>query len=276
MLLGAVIARAEDATDFFEKQCVSCHTIGGGPLTGPDLKNVTERKDRAWLENFIVNPQAVLASGDPYAIELQKAARGAVMPTIPNLNKANAKVLLDFIVEESAKEKSKYGGSQVSDRPFLATDISAGHDFFSGRRPFAGGAPACITCHDVSSLKFFGGGRLGPQLTNAFATLGGRSALASWLSSPPSPTMQPIYKEYPLEADEIFALVAFLQSESTSKAPTTDGNLLGFVFMGVLGTGGILALLDTVWRGRNLGVREALVKSANRKTPGGGEGEMHS
>src|SRR5262249_2147663 len=39
-------AMAQEAADFFRQNCVSCHTVGGGRLTGPDLKNVTQRKER--------------------------------------------------------------------------------------------------------------------------------------------------------------------------------------------------------------------------------------
>ena len=48
VLLGtAAGARAEDPATDFKQSCVSCHTIGGGPLVGPDLKNVHEQIGRA-------------------------------------------------------------------------------------------------------------------------------------------------------------------------------------------------------------------------------------
>ncbi len=76
-------------------------------LTGPDLKNVTQRQNRDWLVKWIVDPEGVLASGDPYAIKLQKEARGAVMRNIPGMTPELANALLDFIEAESKKEKSK-------------------------------------------------------------------------------------------------------------------------------------------------------------------------
>ena len=77
---------AQDAAAFFKQNCTSCHTIGGGRLTGPDLKDVTQRKDRPWLTRFIVDPRAVLDSGDPYAAKLFEEARGAVMAKIVGIN----------------------------------------------------------------------------------------------------------------------------------------------------------------------------------------------
>jgi mono/diheme cytochrome c family protein len=53
----------QDAAEFFRQNCTTCHTIGGGRLTGPDLKGVLQRKPRAWLLDFIMDPQAVLDRG---------------------------------------------------------------------------------------------------------------------------------------------------------------------------------------------------------------------
>ena len=55
-LLLAIVsgAPAQDAADFFRQNCISCHTIGGGRLTGPDLKGVGQRKDHGWLVDFLV------------------------------------------------------------------------------------------------------------------------------------------------------------------------------------------------------------------------------
>jgi cytochrome c2 len=64
-------AGAQDAADYFRDNCTSCHTIGGGRLTGPDLKNVVQRKDRAWLVQFLQSPQTMLDKGDSYALKLQ-------------------------------------------------------------------------------------------------------------------------------------------------------------------------------------------------------------
>ncbi len=40
----------EEGEAEFLKRCVSCHTIGGGVLIGPDLKDVAERRDVSWLK----------------------------------------------------------------------------------------------------------------------------------------------------------------------------------------------------------------------------------
>src|SRR5512142_1749462 len=75
----AVIAPAlADDAAFFQQNCATCHTIGGGRLTGPDLKDLAQRRDRAWLANWLQNPTAVVNSGDPYAQKILQDARGVV------------------------------------------------------------------------------------------------------------------------------------------------------------------------------------------------------
>src|SRR6516164_5296727 len=75
--LAVASAHAQQPSDFFQQNCTSCHTIGGGRLTGPDLKDVTKQKDRAWLEHFIQGPKTVMDAGDPFALQLQQDAKGS-------------------------------------------------------------------------------------------------------------------------------------------------------------------------------------------------------
>ena len=59
-------ASAQDTPDYFRANCMNCHTVGGGRLTGPDLKNVGQRRVAEWLISFMQNPKAVVDSGDVY------------------------------------------------------------------------------------------------------------------------------------------------------------------------------------------------------------------
>ena len=40
----APAALAQEAAVDFKTNCMSCHTIGGGRLVGPDLKDVSQRR----------------------------------------------------------------------------------------------------------------------------------------------------------------------------------------------------------------------------------------
>src|ERR1017187_6130977 len=79
LLIFPISVSAQDAAKFFEENCTVCHTIGSGPLAGPDLKGVTQRRTRDQLIRFLRNPEAVINSGDPYAKHLLEGASGVVM-----------------------------------------------------------------------------------------------------------------------------------------------------------------------------------------------------
>ena len=59
---AALATQGEQA--FTAKGCNACHTIGEGRLVGPDLSEVTERRDYAFVVGIIVNPDSMLANDD--------------------------------------------------------------------------------------------------------------------------------------------------------------------------------------------------------------------
>lgn len=240
LIAGAVetAVSAQDAAQFFRVNCYSCHTIGGGRVTGPDLKDVTKRKDRAWLVNFILNPKEVIDSGDPYAQELVKEARGVIMPRVPGINQAAAEALLDLIEKESRLEQSNFPGLQVSDRPLTDAEIQTGRARFTGATPLLNGGPACVNCHHATGAGGLGGGRIGPDLTKAFERLGGRRALASWLVAPATPTMSRVFGSRPLTQDDILPLAALLEETARTRAEEDPaGQRVGLLLAGVIGAG---------------------------------------
>src|SRR5512134_1306889 len=86
-IAGTTPVAAQEAAEFFRRNCASCHTIGGGRLTGPDLKGVLERRERDKLVSFIVDPKAAVDSGDPYVRRIVEEARGVIMQPIPGVDR---------------------------------------------------------------------------------------------------------------------------------------------------------------------------------------------
>lgn len=259
------IASAQEAAQFFRQNCMSCHTIGGGRLTGPDLKDVSQRKDRAWLTKFLLDPKGTIESGDPYAAQLQQEARGVVMPTVSGMSKERAEALLDLIDAESKLEKSQFVGLQIPDGPFSEADIARGRDIFLGKIKLVNTGPSCVSCHTTIGLGGLGGGRLGPDLSKVYERLENRKTLGSWLLAPPTTTMQPVFRDHPLEADEILPLVAFFEDRAQRGGEDTSPARLNFFLIGLGGT--VLALVgfDLAWRKRFRAVRRPLVKGAELK-----------
>lgn len=260
--LSGCEARAQspqEAVGFFRQNCVSCHTIGGGRLTGPDLKDVTQRKDRAWLVQWLQNPKAMIDGGDPYAVKLLQDSRGVVMPTVAAMTPAVAQSLLDLIEAESKLPKSQFVGSQISDRPFTAQDSDEGKALFKGMKALNGGGPACISCHTFRGIGGLGGGNLGPDLSLVYERLQGRKGLSAWLLNPASPTMQPIFRTRPLQPEEILPLVALFEDSAKKGGADESPASMNFLLLGLGGAVLGLVSLDKVFRRRFRGVRRTLV-----------------
>ncbi len=259
VLMYGTPMQAQDPVEDFRRNCMSCHTVGGGRLTGPDLKDVTARKDRDWLTRFIIDPRVFIDAGDPYAMQLMTESRNAVMPTLPGMTRARSQALLQLIDEESKLEKSQFAGVQVSDRPFTQADVDTGRLLFTGQLPLRNGGPACISCHAIHGLGGLGGGTIAPDLTTVFERYEGRKALTVWMSAPATPTMQSVYKDTPLEGDEILPLIAYFQHTLQRMPEDTATSRLNFVLLGLGGTIIVLGLFDVIWRGRLRSVRRHLV-----------------
>jgi len=260
----AVAGRAQDAADFFRQNCVSCHTVGGGRLTGPDLKNVTQRKEREWLVEYLQSPQAMLDKGDPYGLKLQQEARGVVMPTINGMSKDRAQALLTMLDAESKLPKSQFAGMQISDRPFTAYDISQGKAMFTGDRRLVNGGPPCISCHTVKGTGALGGGRLAPDLTRGYERLQGRKAMAAWLFAPATPTMSTVFRQHGLKPEEILPLVAFFEDSARRGGQDDSPARLNFFLIGLAGSALGLVAMDAAWKRRFRSVRRELVENAKR------------
>lgn len=262
-------ATGQETTQFFRQVCASCHTIGGGRLTGPDLKGVTGRQNRDWLINFIQNPAAVLASGDAYAMKLKDEARGAVMLTIPGMTRGRAEAMLELIDNESALDESQFKGIVVSTEPFTEQDVAQGRQYVLGNIRLASDGPACIGCHSIRGTGALGGGRLGPDLSRVYERLGGdspRRNLTAWLTAPATSTMASVFKSHPLAGEEIQALIAFFEHSARSGGEEDASGSLAYLLAGVIVAVIGLAGMDAIWRGRLRGVRRSLVSAARENT----------
>ena len=243
---------------------MSCHTIGGGRLVGPDLKNVSERADREWLVNFILNPTAVLNSGDAYATKLKDEAAGALMPAVMGMTRDQAERLLDLIVAESQLEQSAFAGLSIGDEPFTQADIDRGERLFMGVQHLSNGGPPCLSCHTSTTVGGLGGGRLGPDLSRVYERLQGRKSLAAWLQAPATEVMRPIYRDHTLANDEIVGLVAYLEERAQAGGEAPQTFQAALLVLGLVGAALAFFLADTLWKGRFRGVRIPLVKGELR------------
>ena len=91
---AASLAVAADGAALFESKCSACHSVGGGPKLGPDLKGVVARRGKAG---------AILAIVDP-----AKAGLGPTMPKL-GLTQPEAEAISAFL------EGNGSGGGAAAD-----------------------------------------------------------------------------------------------------------------------------------------------------------------
>ncbi len=267
MLISAAFvapATAQDAESFFKSNCAACHTIGGGRLTGPDLKGVMARRDRAWLTEFIPAPIKKIESGDPYALALQKESYGLVMPTLPTLTPELVNSLIDYIEAQSGGAATAAPVAQPAALTFTEADVSAGRAIFTGRQSLSTGGPSCVSCHTVNGIGGLGGGQLAPDLTLVSQRLGGSRGLTAWLGAPATPTMQSLFAKRALAPNEVKPIVAFLENAAKTGKPDNRTGLAGFAAFGLSLAIAGLVVMDTAWKNRFRSVRRALVEQAKR------------
>lgn len=269
VLAAPAVVTAQDPGAFFEENCAPCHTIGGGEQGGPDLKWVTQRHERQWLIRFVMDPEAMVASGDPRAVDMVKHWDGAVMPSTPDLTPQLTDAILRFI-----EQKSNGSAAPGQDQPlvFTAADLERGRALFTGAAPLAQGAPSCIVCHAAAGEGgLAGGGRLGLDLTQVSTRLRGARGVANWLEAPPTPMMRALVRRAPLTPDENRALTAFLVHLNTRPVTSASTQMARLAGTGAAGALVGLAAIGLLWHARFRGVRRSLVQQAVTSVRRGGD-----
>lgn len=84
----------------FTQNCTACHTIGGGPLVGPDLKGVSEKYEESWLLKFIQSSQTLVQAGDKQAIATFQQYNMVPMPDFP-FKDDEVRAILNYIKSKS-------------------------------------------------------------------------------------------------------------------------------------------------------------------------------
>jgi len=80
----------------YEQNCKSCHNLDENKLVGPGLKGILERQTIDWLIPWVKNSQAVIASGDPYAVKLYEEYDKAQMQSF-NLKDDEIKAIFAYV-----------------------------------------------------------------------------------------------------------------------------------------------------------------------------------
>lgn len=86
----------------WEGNCTSCHAVSAEVVVGPGLKGILERRTIEWLIPWVKNSQAVIKSGDKYAVELFAKYNKSVMTSF-NFKDDEIKAIFAY-VDKASKE----------------------------------------------------------------------------------------------------------------------------------------------------------------------------
>ena len=253
LLASAVTAQADAGKDLFDKQCASCHSIGGGDGGGPDLKGVGAKRSAAWLVRIISEPDKLTAEQDPAQLELVKKF-GMEMPNL-GISRDDAQKIATFLgaggapaqagttapagaaapIAGEAKPTEAPKAELVVTKELLATGVA----LFTGKQPFAKGGAPCVSCHKLN-YPGINGGALAAKLSGIYAKLG-ENGVHGVLKGLSFPVMKKIYAEKPLSEEEMTALTALFKDAADKKhTPSDPYPLAGLGFFALCLVGVIL------------------------------------
>ena len=85
----------------FKNNCAQCHAVTAEVVVGPGLAGIEERRDYAWLKNWINNPMGVIGSGDKYANELYLKYNKTQMTAFAAFGDEEVKSILAYVKSAS-------------------------------------------------------------------------------------------------------------------------------------------------------------------------------
>ena len=249
--------RAQDGEQLFQ-QCKACHTIGQGKLLGPDLLDMSKRRDANWLKNFIKSSQTMVKIGDAQAVALFEEFNKLPMLDY-NLPDADINAIIKY-VDSFSTGNSEEGGASASSVDSLAAVKAAeylasidteenrikGKALFEGERKFRNGGASCVSCHHVNTAELFQGGLLAANLTKSFTRNGGLAGIKGILEFPPYPAMKDAYQHAAITEDESIKLQVFLM-HADEEDVVAENSLLDMMKQGILGVVVLLLIISLVW-----------------------------
>lgn len=124
----------EKGKALFTNNCAQCHAVTEEVVVGPGLKGVQQRTPgREWLHKWIRNSSAVIATGDPYAVQVYNKYQKIQMSSFPNLTDSDIDGILAYIDQASAPvEASVAGAGKAQERGGGGASAENGGAFASG------------------------------------------------------------------------------------------------------------------------------------------------
>jgi mono/diheme cytochrome c family protein len=182
-----------------DMRCFSCHTINGrGGSMAPDLTSEGTSVTRAWLVNFLKNPNTL---------------RPALIRRMPkfNVTDAEASTLADYIL--TVYQTAAFDRDAIDATRLTVVDAQHGRELFYGKY-------ACQSCHIVDPNK--DKGYIGPTLTQVGLRFNA-AWIFHWLKNAESlrpGTLEPVWN---MSDEDARSLTAFLVAQKTAPRQEAAG-----------------------------------------------------
>ncbi|MDZ7900800.1 MAG: cytochrome c3 family protein [Arcicella sp.] len=86
-----------EGEQIYKNNCSTCHAVTDEVVVGPGLKGISQRRPIDWIVKWVHNPQAVIASGDKYAVDLYNKYNKAQMTAYPGYSEGQIKSVIAYI-----------------------------------------------------------------------------------------------------------------------------------------------------------------------------------
>ena len=97
----------------FNANCAACHKLDA-KSTGPALRGVANKYDKAWLYKWINNSSAMVKSGDAKAVKIFEEYNKSVMTSFPQLSTTDIDNILAYTSEPKAEPTTPVATASAS------------------------------------------------------------------------------------------------------------------------------------------------------------------
>ena len=117
--LSTNLVSAQDGEKIFNTNCAKCHSLGDARVTGPGLKGVFSRvPNEEWMFKWIKNNDALIKSGDAYAVKIS-AFDASAMTSFNDMPNEDIKAVIKYLKDykEPVKATPAGGAPGVTGEP---------------------------------------------------------------------------------------------------------------------------------------------------------------
>lgn len=115
--------------EIFNTNCAACHKLDA-KATGPALRGVGAKYDKAWLYKWIHNSGDLIKSGDAQAVKVFEANNKVPMTAFPQLSEADIDNIIAYTMEEKAAAATPVAGEKLpgaeADKGGISNDVILG------------------------------------------------------------------------------------------------------------------------------------------------------